>query len=650
MKPDSKFLPMTYGFLGAASFWMLAHSGPAVAQLSGAVPAFLKLQATTPGTQQTGNANISGTAIAGQFIGGGAGLVNVNATLLDGLDSTAFLQGVPNPLNLTSANAASVISGTNSNTLSGAAGIKGVSSAASGTTQGIWGLNSSPSGRGVFGETTSPTGTNYGGRFETNSTSGRGVYGFAIPNTGNTYGVFGQSNSSTGRGVYGYAAANTGENYGGYFTTDSTTGYGIFAASEGPYGVFAESNLSAGQSYGGRFRASSTAGIGVSGAALATSGNAMGGRFESNSTSGKGVFGYAAASSGTTYGVWGKTESPSGRAIYGDAAGTGTAGYFQSDSGEAIHAESDGLATATFISTYTGINPATAVSAIGDYMGGDFVGEVYGLQARGSIGVQASGTGTEGVGLSGYGAGTDGHGVMGSGATGVAGFSSSYRGVWGDAFDNSGGTAYGIYGEARSNPGRGVYGLASNASGTGYGVRGVNSASAGYGVYAVGDSGASGNKSFVIDHPFDPLNKYLKHYSAEGPEPKNIYDGTVVTDSKGWATVQLPDYFTSINKDPRVQLTVSDSSEDFIMVKVVGGVNGNTFRIRTSKGGAKVYWEVKATRNDLWNQAHGAPVEVLKDAAEKGKYQHPELYGQPKEMAIDYDVRAANSASRNKRR
>ncbi|MCC7434920.1 MAG: hypothetical protein IT363_09570 [Methanoregulaceae archaeon] len=171
-------------------------------------------------------------------------------------------------------------------------------------------------------------------------------------------------------------------------------------------------------------------------------------------------------------------------------------------------------------------------------------------------------------------------------------------------------------------------------------MRGVNGDAAAWAVYAAGDFGASGTKSFVIDHPFDPANKYLMHYCSEGPEPKNIYEGTVITDASGWATVVLPDYFVEINKDPRVQLTVIDSSEDFVMVKRVGEFSGNTFRIRTSKGNVKVDWEVKATRNDAWVRKHGAPVEVDKDPAERGKYQHPELYGQAKEMGVDFDPRA----------
>jgi hypothetical protein len=250
----------------------------------------------------------------------------------------------------------------------------------------------------------------------------------------------------------------------------------------------------------------------------------------------------------------------------------------------------------------------------------------------GGIGVSGQSYSDDGVGVSGYG----GSGVNG---TGVRGSSDDYRGVHGIVNNTASGTSYGVYGESTGATARGVFGTVSSTAGVNYGVRGTNSNANGYGVYSNGDFGVSGNKAFVIDHPFDPENKYLKHYCTEGPEPKNLYDGTVVTDASGWATVRLPDYFAEINKDPRVQLTVDDSSADFVMVKVVGGVQNNAFRLRSSKGGVKVYWEVKATRNDAWNRAHGAPVEVLKSPEEQGKYQHPELYGKPASQGVDYDPR-----------
>lgn len=192
---------------------------------------------------------------------------------------------------------------------------------------------------------------------------------------------------------------------------------------------------------------------------------------------------------------------------------------------------------------------------------------------------------------------------------------------------------YGVVGIAPDSLGRGVMGRATSNSGSNYGVYGESfSGTNGYGVFAAGRTGASGTKSFRIDHPADPANKYLLHYSAEGPEPLNIYSGAVLTGPDGYVTVPLPSYYEDINRDARIQLTVEDAGDDFVMAKVVRGVKDGAFVIRTSQPSVKVYWEVKAIRNDRFVQQYGAPVEKDKPAGEKGRYQHPELYGYGPEM------------------
>jgi len=62
------------------------------------------------------------------------------------------------------------------------------------------------------------------------------------------------------------------------------------------------------------------------------------------------------------------------------------------------------------------------------------------------------------------------------------------------------------------------------------------------------------------------------------------------------------------------------------------------FRIAGGVAGGRVSWRVEALRNDRWVQQHGAPVEVEKQDLERGRYQHPELYGQPAEKGMDCDV------------
>jgi hypothetical protein len=157
----------------------------------------------------------------------------------------------------------------------------------------------------------------------------------------------------------------------------------------------------------------------------------------------------------------------------------------------------------------------------------------------------------------------------------------------------------------------------------------------GWGVFATGNLGASGTKSFCIDHPLDPENKYLHHYCAESPEPLNVYSGTVVTSALGEAFVTLPEYFESINRDFRYQLTVVDDSDSgaFVHAKIAREIRNSVFKIRTSAPHTKVCWRVEATRNDRWVQANGAPVERNKPEHLRGTYQNPELYGLGDEYA-----------------
>ncbi|MCX5689794.1 MAG: hypothetical protein NTV94_08445 [Planctomycetota bacterium] len=79
---------------------------------------------------------------------------------------------------------------------------------------------------------------------------------------------------------------------------------------------------------------------------------------------------------------------------------------------------------------------------------------------------------------------------------------------------------------------------------------------------------SAAGKAFRIDHPLDPTNKELWHSCVESPDMKNIYDGVVVTDSQGYATVELPEYFEALNSDFRYQMTVLDSSS-FALVRVI---------------------------------------------------------------------------------
>ena len=157
-------------------------------------------------------------------------------------------------------------------------------------------------------------------------------------------------------------------------------------------------------------------------------------------------------------------------------------------------------------------------------------------------------------------------------------------------------------------------------------------------VHVVGTlSKASG--SFKIDHPLDPANKYLYHSFVESPDMMNIYNGNVVTDKRGLATIELPDWFEALNRDFRYQLTVIGQ---FAQAIVVQKVKNNHFTIKTSKPGVEVSWQVTGIRQDAYANAHRIRVEEVKPPAEQGHYLHPELFGAGPEKAVH--ARAAEPA------
>jgi hypothetical protein len=441
--------------------------------------------------------------------------------------------------------------------------------------------NTAPSGiaLGVFGESV--------------STSGTGVYGVATATSGITSGVYGESASPSGRGVYGAATATSGATYGVYGSSDSTSGRGVFGVA----------TATSGATYGGRFESRSPGGRGVFGLATATSGETYGGRFESRSPDGRGVFGAATAASGYSHGGWFESFSTSGTGVSGWATATG--------------GSASGVFGASFSTSGTGVF-GLAIATSGETYGGWFES-----RSPGGRGVYGVATATTGINWGVYG----------------LSWSASGTGVAGLAIATSG-TNYGGWFESRSNTGFGVHAWAKATSGVNYGIKAITSSAAGWAgyfegrVFVNGAFSASGTKAFQIDHPLTPETHYLNHFCAEGPEPYNLYRGNITTDAQGYAVVQLPDYFEAVNRDPTYHLTVIDSSDDFILAKVVREIQNNRFVIRTSKPFVKVSWEVKAIRNDLWVQRYGYQTEQEKEDNLKGKYLNPELYGQPKERGI----------------
>jgi len=408
-----------------------------------------------------------------------------------------------------------------------------------------------------------------------------GIYGSAIQARSNA-GQYSEAISAIGNGYLCASFTSTASN--GIGISAEGGGAGLAARSSGSesIAVMGENTAQSGQSMGAYFVSHSSSGTGVYGSTNSPAGTTTGGMFVSGSSSGRGVIGTVLSNIGPTIGVQGSVTSPEGIAVRGVNT-SGLAGKFEGRLN---------VTGATTIGTPVINGLLTLLGSSSDVLHVTNSGS-----GRGLFVITQSDTS-----------------IFASTSSGIAGI------------------------DARNSrpDGYGVYGFNLNSTGSNVGVLGGTNSATGYGVFSIGNSGASGVKSFRIDHPLDPDNKFLLHYSAEGPEPMNVYSGNVTTNAKGEAWVQLPDYFGQINRDLRYTLTVIDDndSEDFVLVKVAKKVQNNRFKIRSSAPNVEGSWRVEGVRNDRWVQEHGAPSEVDKSATQRGRYQHPELYGLPPSYSL----------------
>jgi hypothetical protein len=217
----------------------------------------------------------------------------------------------------------------------------------------------------------------------------------------------------------------------------------------------------------------------------------------------------------------------------------------------------------------------------------------------------------------------------------------------------------GALNQTQTNNGAGTLGIniASDRSGNsdnpgveGQGFVGVlgqtNTTSIGYGVLSGGDIGgtqnllvvgnlqAGGAKSFVIDHPFDPANKFLKHFAIESNEVLNMYRGTIQLNAYGEATVSLPNYFEAVNTNFSYHLTAIGSAAPSLFVKQE--ISNNQFVIAGGQPNQKISWQITAERNDKFMAANPAERndEPMKPTHLKGKYVHPAEYGKQAKDAL----------------
>jgi hypothetical protein len=137
-----------------------------------------------------------------------------------------------------------------------------------------------------------------------------------------------------------------------------------------------------------------------------------------------------------------------------------------------------------------------------------------------------------------------------------------------------------------------------------------------------------------VDHPLDPSGKYLVHSDVESPDRLNVYSGVAILSETGEAWVSLPDYFEAYNSDFRYQLTPIGAPAPNLYV--ADEIQGNRFRVAGGKPGLKVSWQLTGVRQDLYAKAHPLLAEQEKKQEEKGKYLHPELYGEEFSKSVGF--------------
>jgi hypothetical protein len=366
-----------------------------------------------------------------------------------------------------------------------------------------------------------------------------------------------------------------------------------------------------------------------------------------------GKVGIATASPGATLDVNGSAIVRDNATVNGSLGAGPITATSSSSGGTGVYANagsstgSNGVIAqgATGVAGYT-----TVAGSIALYGDAGSSGGSNGVVAYGATGVAGYATVSGGIALYGdAGTSTASNGVVGYGATGVAGnstitgsygtYGSGSTGVWG----NSTGTGANV-GVLGSGGAFGVLGQSSSSSGSGGGFSNSSTGDAlftynqsgGYAAFFDGNVDVDGNLSkaggsFKIDHPLDPDNKYLYHSFVESPDMMNIYNGNATTDASGSAVVTLPEWFETLNRDFRYQLTVMGQ---FAQAIVASKVANHQFTIKTDKPNVEVSWQVTGIRQDAWANAHRIPVEVEKAQADRGLYLHPELFGAPPEKSI----------------
>ena len=388
-------------------------------------------------------------------------------------------------------------------------------------------------------------------------------------------------------------------------------------------------------------------------------------------STGNGVVGASSADfAWAVAGLAGGDNSTAVRALHTGIGGY--AGYFSSsnssNTGNTVNIAADGTAASNALNaSHTGLGDCgvftisnagnAAVAVTGTTNGTGRAGRFSNTNsANGSSAVYVTTNGDSGDGVESVASGAFSNGIRGQGlSSGVRGDCSTSNGSGVYGVNNST-TGTGVRGDSAGSGGAGVAGydnlgtgVYGQSTGGGYGVYGTNggSNSTGYAGYfngrvQVAGTLSKGGGSFKIDHPLDPENKYLYHSFVESPDMMNIYNGVIVLNDAGEATVALPNWFEALNRDYRYQLTCIGG---YAPVFIADEVKNGQFRIAGGKPGLKVSWQVTGIRQDPFANANRIPVEEAKNGVERGHLLYPEAYGRPQSDSVAEADRRARAAA-----
>jgi hypothetical protein len=126
---------------------------------------------------------------------------------------------------------------------------------------------------------------------------------------------------------------------------------------------------------------------------------------------------------------------------------------------------------------------------------------------------------------------------------------------------------------------------------------------------------SDGNKSFIIDHPLDPVNKHLIHVCLEGPESGVYYRGKGEIVNGTSAEIQLPAYVGALCTDLTVQITRIYDGEVKVFNASEVDTATNTFTVYGENG--RFNWLVHGKRGDVTVEPNKADVTVRGDGPYK---------------------------------